>query len=119
MNTPGIITYTAALASLGLASQDTSLTGLVGPPVKGRITRFKVTPTGPATLLSFRMREGSAGEIRFETIDDPVATGVAFVVQPLPVDYEVTLTTDLKFEAECDDGTNSTSLAIEIEIENF
>lgn len=117
MNTRGTIRYTASPTGLGNGPTTVSFTGpadVPGPFLRGRILRTYVAKdAGPATQVTFRFREGIAGPIRLEFESEPLPADK----QPLEVTYEVTTPSNLVLEVETDDGTDSTDLTVEVDIE--
>lgn len=117
MNVQGTIRYTASPSGLGTGPTTVAFTGPAGAPgpfVRGKIRRVTINKTaGPATLVTFRFREGVAGTIRLEFQNEALDVDK----QPLDVTYEVDDPPDLVLEVETDDGTNATDLDIFVDIE--
>jgi hypothetical protein len=117
MNTRGTTRYTASPTGLGTGPTTVPFTGPAGVPgpfIRGRLLRVQMTKdAGPGTTVTFRFREGVGGDIRLEFTTEPLPIDK----QPLEVTYEVSTPANLVLEVETDDGTNSTDLTIEVDIE--
>ena len=119
MNRGGSLRYTASVSNVGTSEEETSLTppaGALGPPIRGKVRRVSVEKTaGPGTTVEVYVREGAAGPVRGAFGDPEDLDFDAHFDEP--ISYEVSSPSDLKIGVLTDDGTDSTDLDIEVEIE--
>lgn len=113
MSKTSVVRFTGTAVGVGTSTAEVTLTSPSAPPIRGFIHGHKIEMSGPATTVALTVKEGSGGD----SILAYSAESLPFNKPSIPIWFQLSSGEDLVFEITTDDGTDSTTVTLTIEIE--